>query len=92
VQMAVDIGVDAFIRQHAALMGRRDNRPFLPQIRCPTLVLIGRQDVLTPLELSQEITAAIAGARLEIIEDCGHLSTLEQPDAVNRALRDWLTW
>ena len=90
VQMAVDTGVDAFIRQHAALMGRRDNRPFLPQIRCPTLVLIGRQDVLTPLELSQEIAAAIPGARLEIIEDCGHLSTLEQPDAVNRALRAWL--
>jgi pimeloyl-ACP methyl ester carboxylesterase len=90
VQMAVDVGVDAFIRQHAALMGRRDNRPFLPQIRCPTLVLIGRQDVLTPLELSQEIAAAIPGAQLEIIEHCGHLSTLEQPDEVNRALRAWL--
>ena len=90
VRMAVDTGVDAFIRQHAALMGRRDNRPFLPQIRCPTLVLIGRQDVLTPLELSQEIAAAIPGARLEIIEHCGHLSTLEQPDAVNRVLRNWL--
>jgi pimeloyl-ACP methyl ester carboxylesterase len=90
VQMAVDIGVEAFLRQHAALMARRDNRPLLSGIRCPTLVLVGRQDTLTPLELSVEIVAAIPGAQLEIIENCGHLSTLEQPDAVNRALRDWL--
>jgi pimeloyl-ACP methyl ester carboxylesterase len=90
VQMAVDTGLDAFLRQHAALMARRDNRPLLPTIHCPTLVLVGRQDVLTPLELSQEIASAIPGARLEIIEDSGHLSTLEQPDAVNRALRRWL--
>ena len=90
VQMAVDTGLEAFLRQHAALMARRDNRPLLPQIRCPTLVLVGRQDVLTTPELSEEIAAAIPGARLEFIEDSGHLSTLEQPDAVNRALRRWL--
>jgi len=62
----------------------------LPDIRCPTLVLIGRQDILTPLELSEEIAAAIPGAQLEIIDDSGHLSTLEHPDAVNRTLRRWL--
>ena len=90
VQMAVDTGVEAFLRQHAALMARGDNRPLLPDIRCPTLVLIGRQDILTPLELSEEIAAAIPGAQLEIIDDSGHLSTLEQPDAVNRTLRRWL--
>jgi pimeloyl-ACP methyl ester carboxylesterase len=90
VQMAVDTGTEAFLRQHAALMSRGDNRPLLPAIHCPTLVLVGRQDILTPLELSEEIAAAIPGARLEIIEDCGHLSTLEQPEAVNRALRRWL--
>ena len=90
VQMAVDTGLEAFLRQHAALMARGDNRPLLPDIRCPTLVLIGRQDILTPLELSEEIAAAIPGAQLEIIDDSGHLSTLEQPDAVNRTLRRWL--
>jgi pimeloyl-ACP methyl ester carboxylesterase len=90
-QMAVDIGLDGLLRQHAALMGRPDNRPFLSSIRCPTLVLVGREDALTPVELSQEIAAAIPGARLEIIPHCGHLSTLEQPEAVNRALRGWLT-
>lgn len=91
VQMAVDTGVEAFLRQHAALMARGDNRPLLSGIRCPTLVLIGRQDILTPLELSEEIAAAIPSAQLEIIDDSGHLSTLEQPDAVNRALRRWLS-
>ena len=90
VQMAVDTGLEAFLRQQAALMARGDNRPLLPDIRCPTLVLIGRQDILTPLELSEEIAAAIPGAQLEIIDDSGHLSTLEQPDAVNRTLRRWL--
>jgi pimeloyl-ACP methyl ester carboxylesterase len=90
VQMAVDTGTEAFLRQHAALMARRDNRPLLPTITCPTMVLVGRQDILTPPELSEEIAAAIPDARLELIEDSGHLSTLEQPDAVNRALRRWL--
>ena len=89
--MGVDTGVEAFKRQQAAIMGRPDNRPLLPSIRCPTLVLVGREDALTPVELSQEIAAGIPGAKLEIVPDCGHLSTLERPEAVNRALRAWLT-
>lgn len=89
-QMAVDTGVEAFKRQQAAIMSRPDNRPFLPSIACPTLVLVGREDALTPLELSQEIAAGIPGAKLEIVPDCGHLSTMEQPEAVTRALRAWL--
>jgi pimeloyl-ACP methyl ester carboxylesterase len=90
-QMADDIGVEAFRRQQTAIMSRPDNRPFLPSIACPTLVLVGREDALTPVELSQEIAAGIPGARLEIVPDCGHLSTMEQSEAVNRALRAWLT-
>ena len=72
-------------------MARPDNRPLLPTIACPTLVLVGRDDALTPPGLAQEIPDAIPGVRLEIIPDCGHLSSLEQPDAVNSALRRWLT-
>ncbi|MFZ1104176.1 MAG: alpha/beta fold hydrolase [Hyphomicrobiaceae bacterium] len=90
LQMAVDTGVAAFKRQEAALIGRPDNRPLLASIRCPTLVLVGREDLLTPVDQHREIADAIPGARLEIIPDCGHLSTLEQPEAVNRALRAWL--
>jgi pimeloyl-ACP methyl ester carboxylesterase len=89
--MADDIDVAAFKRQQAAIMGRPDNRPLLPSIRCPTLVLVGREDALTPVALSQEIAAGIASARLEIVAECGHLSTMERPEAVNRALRGWLT-
>jgi pimeloyl-ACP methyl ester carboxylesterase len=90
-QMAVVMGTDALIRQHAALMGRPDSRPFLASIKCPTLVLVGREDSLTPVEMAEEIAAGIAGARLEIIPNCGHLSTMEQPEAVNAAMRAWLT-
>jgi pimeloyl-ACP methyl ester carboxylesterase len=90
-QMAVDTGVAAFERQQAAIMGRPDNRPLLASIRCPTLVLVGREDVLTPVDMAREIAAGIPGARLEIVPDCGHLSTMERPEAVNRALRRWLT-
>jgi pimeloyl-ACP methyl ester carboxylesterase len=91
LQMAVDTGLAAFERQEEAIIGRPDNRPFLPSIRCPTLVIVGREDALTPPELAREIADGIPGARLEVIADCGHLSTLERPEAVNLALRAWLT-
>jgi pimeloyl-ACP methyl ester carboxylesterase len=89
-RMAQETGPEAFVRQQHAIMGRTDLRPSLPAIRCPTLVLIGDGDELTPLPLSQEMAAAIPGARLVIVPDSGHLSTLEQPDAVNKVLIDWL--
>jgi pimeloyl-ACP methyl ester carboxylesterase len=88
--MADEIDAAAFKRQQTAIMARPDNRPLLPSIHCPTLVLVGREDALTPVELSQEIAAGIPGARLEIVPDCGHLSSMERPEAVNRALRAWL--
>jgi pimeloyl-ACP methyl ester carboxylesterase len=62
----------------------------LADIRVPTLVLVGRQDDRTPLPLAQEIAAGIPGARLTIIEESGHLPTMEQPEATNQALRSWL--
>ncbi|MBL8700411.1 MAG: alpha/beta fold hydrolase [Alphaproteobacteria bacterium] len=88
--MTQRVGRDVFIRQQTAIMGRPDSRPGLVQIRVPTLVLCGRQDQATPVELAREIAADIPNARLEVIEQCGHLSTLEKPAAVNRALRQWL--
>lgn len=88
--MAADTGVDAFVRQERAIMRRPDSRPLLGSIKCPSLVLVGDGDVLTPPELSQEIAAGIPGARLTIVPNCGHLSTLEQPEAINAALAEWL--
>jgi len=88
--MAEETGPQAFVRQQRAIMSRPDSRPLLAAIRCPTLVLVGDGDELTPPVLSQEIAAGIAGAGLMVVPDCGHLSTLERPQAVNRALVEWL--
>jgi pimeloyl-ACP methyl ester carboxylesterase len=88
--MALKAGAETFKRQQAAIMGRIDSRPSLPAITCPTLVLCGREDVITPVEVHEEMVAAVRGARLVVIEQCGHLSTLDQPKQVNAALQTWL--
>ena len=88
--MAEETGAEAFARQQAAIIGRPDSRPGLGAIACPTLVLVGEGDQLIPLEHSQELAAGIPGATLVVTPVCGHLSTLEQPQAVNAALMDWM--
>jgi len=90
-EMAADVGPKAFVRQQKAIMSRMDSRPFLAAIHCPTLVLVGDGDELTPPELSKEICAGISGARFIVVPGSGHLSTLEKPDAVNTALAEWLS-
>jgi pimeloyl-ACP methyl ester carboxylesterase len=88
--MAAETGAEAFVRQTKAIKSRQDSRPLLAEIKCPTLVLVGDGDELTPPELAKEIAGGISGAKLTVIPDCGHLSTLEKPDAVNSALANWL--
>ena len=88
--MTARVGRDAFLSQQAAIMDRPDSLPGLPKIACPTLVLCGRQDGPTPVECHEEIAAAIPGAKLTVIEDCGHLSPMERPEEVSAALRAWL--
>jgi len=88
--MAEETGPQAFVHQQHAIMNRPDSRPLLASIRCPTLVLVGDGDESTPPVLAQEIAASIAGSCLVTVPDCGHLSTLERPQAVNRALVEWL--
>jgi pimeloyl-ACP methyl ester carboxylesterase len=88
--MAERVGQAAFLRQQSAILGRPDGRAALARIACPALVLCGRQDVLTPPALSEEMARAIPDARLVLLDDCGHLAPLEQPDAVNDALEEWL--
>ncbi len=90
VQMARSVGREGFLAQQRAIIGRPDSRPDLARIRCPTLVLGGRQDAVTPPEVLEEIAAGIPGARLLLIERCGHLAPLEQPQAVTAALAGWL--
>ncbi len=90
LKMIRRVGAATYLRQERALLQRVDSRPSLGAIACPTLVLCGREDAATPLAMSQEIAAAIPGATLEIVEECGHLSTMERPEAVNAALLKWL--
>ena len=88
--MAQEVGPEGFINQQKAIMGRPDSRPGLAAIRCPTLVIVGDGDVLTPPERAEEIANGIPGARLSVIRDSGHLSTLEQPAAVAKSMMQFL--
>lgn len=90
-RMALETGPEAFVRQQKAIMGRPDSRADFGAIRIPTLVLVGSEDILTPVAESEEIASGIAGAKLLVIPGCGHLSTLESPDSVTAALADWLS-
>jgi pimeloyl-ACP methyl ester carboxylesterase len=83
-------GPEAFIRQQRAILARPDSRPDLSSIEIPTLVLVGAEDVITPPEVAREMAEAIEWASLVVIPETGHLSTLESPERVNRALEMWL--
>ena len=87
VRMGLDTGAEAFERQEEAIMARPDARSDLPGVTCPTLVLCGREDALTPPEVHEELTEGIPDASLRVVERCGHLSSLERPEEVNAALR-----
>ncbi|MFI4988792.1 MAG: alpha/beta fold hydrolase [Alphaproteobacteria bacterium] len=88
--MTKRVGRDAYLRCQQAIMSRPDSRPRLGEIVKPTLVLVGRQDISTPLEVHEELARRIPRAKLVVIESCGHLSTMEQPEAVTAVMRYWL--
>lgn len=88
--MAKAVGADAFLRQQKAIMGRIDSRPTLAAIRCPTLVLCGIHDLLTPVDRHEEIAAEIPGAKLVVVPAAGHSSPIERPYEVAYALSNWL--
>jgi pimeloyl-ACP methyl ester carboxylesterase len=90
IAMARRIGRAAFLRQEQAIMARPDGRGDLARIAVPTLLLCGREDALTPLGWHEEMASLIPGAELVVIEECGHLSTMERPGEVTAAMRRWL--
>ncbi len=90
IAMTLRATPDIFEGQIRALLNRPDARPLLPTIRCPTLVCVGRQDEWSPVAQHEAFAAAIPGAILEIIEDSGHFTPLEQPQALTAALRRWM--
>lgn len=91
LKMMRDTGPARFIRQQTAVLDRMDYRSTLQGIRVPTSIIVGAQDVITPPDAAWAMQALIAGSNVAEIPDCGHLSTLEQPDEVSRLLREWLS-
>jgi pimeloyl-ACP methyl ester carboxylesterase len=90
MEMALEVGTDEFINQWRALASRADSWSTLKDIRCPTLILCGIHDALCSEKLHRDMAEEIKYAKLEIIQEAGHLSTLDAPEQVNSALQDWL--
>lgn len=81
---------DIFAHQIAALLGRPDATPVLQAVRVPTLVLCGRADSWSPPAQHEEIAALVPGSLLRVVDNAGHMCTMERPEAVAQALLDWL--
>lgn len=90
IDMGARVGPDIFIRQQKAIIGRRDQVPNLTKITCATVIICGEQDQITPLACSREIATHVPHAKLEILRDCGHMSSMEKPDKVSEILLHWL--
>ena len=90
LRMARAVGLEGYERQLKVAISRPDSRRCLSAIQVPTLVLVGDSDPLTPPALSKEIAATVGGARLKVVSDCGHLSPIEQPARVSKALVQWI--
>lgn len=90
LQFVLAAGADQLVRQNRAVIARPDQRPYLPAVKCPVLVMVGDTDRLAPPERSQEIAALVPHAELVIVPRCGHMLTMERPEAVNAALARWL--
>ncbi len=88
--MAGNIGAEAFVRQQRAIMNRVDSSASLARVACPTLVLCGEHDLLTPLDRHEEMKQLIPGASLVVVSGSGHLPTIEKPQETSRALAAWL--
>lgn len=88
--MANEVGPQTFVDHQLALIMRSDIRESLGAIPCPTLVVVGSDDRITPLDNAEELAAGIPNSRLVVIPDCGHLSTLERPAETTETLLDWI--
>ena len=91
MRMAEEVGREAFQNQQTAILGRIDSRPYLAAIKCPVTIIGGQQDEVTPPKIVQEIADHIPQAQLHLIEKCGHLAPLEQPQQVNPLFAAWLS-
>ena len=91
VDMAMDVGADDFVAQSVALRDRPDQTAILGNLHVPALILCGEEDRLCPPVRHREMVGLMPDAELEIVPGAGHITTLENPDAVNAALQNWLS-
>lgn len=89
-EMNQETGAEVYINQQTAIMNRADSRPMLKELKMETLILVGDSDQLTPPAAAKEMHELVAGSRLDVIPNCGHMSTLERPDRVTKLLVEWL--
>lgn len=90
LDMALQLGPDVFIRQSQALMDRPAQMDSLAAYDGSALVLVGESDKLCPLDRHTQMAGLLRNSTLEVIQDAGHLTVLEQPTATNAALSRWL--
>ncbi len=90
MDMALALGPQVFVNQSLALRDRPDQQETLARVTVPTLILCGRQDILCPVERHERMHELIPQSTLHVVENAGHLPTLEQPDETTAALRRWL--
>lgn len=81
---------EIFQAQVHALLARPDARPVFSALQCPTLLVCGRQDIWSPLARHEKMQRELPHSRLTVIEDSGHMTPMEQPEAVSLALLQWL--
>jgi pimeloyl-ACP methyl ester carboxylesterase len=89
LDMALKTGKEKYYKQINSQLGRPDSTTDLHFIKCPTLIITGRQDKICTPEIHAQMAAMIPNSKLEIIENCGHLTTLEQPEKVSEVIRKW---
>ncbi|MBU0747072.1 MAG: alpha/beta hydrolase [Gammaproteobacteria bacterium] len=90
LDFVLDAGAAHLVRQNRAVIHRPDARLQLPHLTCPVLVVCGAADQLTPPECSAEIAALVPHADHAVLANSGHMLTMEQPDAVNHLLVQWM--
>ena len=90
MDMADSLGPESFVRQSRALQRRRDQQATLRKCKVPTLILCGAHDALCPIKRHTFMAELIQGAELLVLDDAGHLPTLEMPDETTAALRRWM--
>lgn len=88
--MANELGFETFVLQLEMLASRIDSRPYLSQSSCPTLIVAGETDPLTPVALHEELASGITNATLSVLEGCGYYTPLEKPRELTELLLHWL--